>query len=77
MLDQLTRIANDKYDPSGLNLAECISELKLIVDDISVVGIIQGNSEDVVKYMWIKSIIEHMEIPELVGHEAEENNIQA
>ena len=77
MLDQLTRIDNDKYDPSGLNLAECISELKIISESISVVGIIQGNSEDVVKYMWIKSIIEHMEIPELVGHEAEENNIQA
>ena len=76
-MDQLKKIEAERYDPSGLNLGESISELKRIAEVISIVGIIQGNSEDVVKYMWIKSIIEHMEIPELVGHEAEENNIQA
>ena len=53
------------------------SELKRIADKISVVGIIQGNSEDVVMYMRIKSIIEHMEIPELVGHEEKENYFKA
>jgi len=77
LLDQLKKIESERYDPSGLNLGESISELKRIAEEISIVGIIQGNSEDVVKYMWIKTIIEHMEIPELVGHEAEENNIQA
>ncbi len=76
-MDQLKKIESERYDPSGLNLGESISELKRIAEEISIVGIIQGNSEDVVKYMWIKTIIEHMEIPELVGHEAEENNIQA
>ena len=76
-MDQLKKIESERYDPSGLNLGEPISELKRIAEEISIVGIIQGNSEDVVKYMWIKTIIEHMEIPELVGHEAEENNIQA
>ncbi len=77
MLDQLKRIDNDKYDPSGLNLAESVSELKRISEEISIVGIITGNSDDVVRYMWIKSIIEHMSIPELVGYEEKDTNIEA
>ena len=77
MLDQLKKIESERYDPSGLNLGESISELKRIAEEISTVGIIQGNSEDVVKHMWIKTIIEHMEIPELVGHEEKDNHIEA
>ena len=77
MLDQLKKIEDERYDPSGLNLGESISELKRIADEISIVGIITGNSEDVVRYMWIKSIIEHMSIPELVGYEEKDTNIEA
>ena len=77
MLDHLKKIDEDEYDPSGLNLGESISELKRISDEISIVGIIQGYSEDVVMYMWIKAIIEHMEIPELVGYEEKEHHFKA
>ena len=37
---------NRKYDASGLNLGECIDELKRIIEEIATTGIIKGNSRD-------------------------------
>lgn len=66
-----------RYDPSNLNLGESIKELKRISQEVSYSGLVSGREYDLVRVSWIKSIIDHMEVPELVGHEDKENNIEA
>ena len=68
---------NRKYDASGLNLGECIDELKRINEEIATTGIIKGNSRDTLRFLWIRDIIKQMDRPEIVGYEEKEHNIQA
>tara|TARA_R100001530_G_C4213351_1_gene128042 strand:+ start:335 stop:586 length:252 start_codon:yes stop_codon:yes gene_type:complete len=83
MLDELDigeigmRYTNRKYDASGLNLGECIDELKRINQEISTTGIIKGNSKDTLRFFWMSDIIKQMDRPEIVGYEEKEHNIQA
>lgn len=72
MLDELA-----KYDASGLNLGKSIKELKRISKQISYSGLVSGRDYDFVRVKWIRSIIDHIEIPELVGHEEQDDNIEA
>ena len=65
------------YDPKGLNLGECIKELKRIAKEIDYDSIVQGDPESIVGVGQLKQIIEYLPVPELVGYEDKENYIEA
>jgi len=66
-----------EYDPSNLDLGESIKELKRISREVSYSGLVSGREYDLIRVSWIKSIIDHIEVPELVGYEDKKNNIEA
>ena len=67
----------ETYDPKGLNLGECIKELKRIAKEIDYAALVQGDPESVVRVGQLKQVIEHVSVPELVGYENKEHHIEA
>ena len=67
----------ETYDPKGLNLGECIIELKRIAKEIDYTALVQGDPESMVKVGQLKQVIEHVSVPELVGYESQDNRIKA
>ena len=66
-----------QYDTRGMNLGQCVEELKKIAGEVEYTKLINMESDIILNIWWMKQIIDHMEIPELIGHETQNNNIEA
>lgn len=68
------KMAN-KYSPrTDLNLCDAVTELKYLVSKLNMFAIVMPSSRDILLLKEIVSIVDGMDIPEIVG---EDNNVEA